>query len=85
MNWVRIKDKQRRERERERRLIRKPDQVGPGLPLLGSICYGLSCRGCCFGTAVAVTWPKFAPGLLEEVAGRGGGPVPFLWCSGEPH
>ena len=38
MNWVRIEDNQRRVRERKR-LIRKPDQVGPGLPLIGSICY----------------------------------------------
>ena len=38
MNWVRIEDTIKGERERKR-LIRKPDQVGPGLPLLGSLCY----------------------------------------------
>ena len=76
MNWVRIRDKQSRERERKR-LIRKPDQVGPGLPLLGSLCYGSSCRDCWFVMAMAVTWPEFVLGLLAGVAGREDGPVPF--------
>ena len=77
MNWVRIRDKQSRERERKR-LIRKPDQVGPGLPLLGSLCYGSSCRDCWFVMAMAKIWPGFVLlGLLAGVAGREDGPVPF--------
>ena len=84
MNWVRIRDTQSRERERKR-LIRKPDQVGPGLPLIGSICYEWSCRGGCSAMEMAVTWPWFVPNLREVVAGREGGPVPFLLCSAGAH
>ena len=76
MNWVRIEDTIKGERERKR-LIRKPDQVGPGLPLLGSFCYGLSSHGCCFARAMVEIWPKYVLHLLAGVAGREDGPVPF--------
>ncbi len=72
MNWVRIEDTIKGERERKR-LIRKPDQVGPGLPLLGSLCYGFSW----LVMAMAEIWPGFVVGLLAGVAGREGGLVPF--------
>ena len=39
-NWVSLRTKREK-----KRLIRKPDQVGPGLPVLGSLCYVWSCRG----------------------------------------
>ena len=83
MNWVRIEDTIKGERERKR-LIRKPDQVGPGLPLVGSLCYEWSCRGC-LAMEKAVTWPKFDLHLLAGVVGRGGGPVPFFRCLGAAH
>ena len=70
MNWVSLRTKREK-----KRLIRKPDQVGPGLPLLGSL--GSSCRDCLFVMAMAVIWPGFVVGLLAGVAGREGDLVPF--------